>query len=224
MASVLVIAAHPDDEILGCGGAMAKHVDAGDTVHTLILGEGLAARDAARGMAGRDALQACAIAAARELGAATPSFAALPDNRLDSLDLLDVVKIVETKLVEVRPTTLYTHWANDLNIDHRICCQAVMTAARPLPGSTARMIYLFEVPSATEWAVPYAAAPFAPTRFVDISAQLERKLRALGCYASEMRPFPHARSLEVVEALARWRGASVGVAAAEAFVVAREIA
>jgi LmbE family N-acetylglucosaminyl deacetylase len=224
MANVLVVAAHPDDEILGCGGAMAKHAAAGDKVYTLILGEGLAARGGASDRDADRALKESARAAARELGAIEPAFADLPDNRLDSIELLDVVRLIESKLDEVKPAVIYTHWANDLNIDHRICCQAVITAARPLPGSGVRAIYFFEVPSATEWAAPNAAPPFVPTRFVDISAELPKKLRALDRYADEMRPFPHARSRESVEALARWRGASVGVAAAEAFVVGREIA
>lgn len=223
---VLVVAAHPDDEVLGIGGTLARHIACGDAVHILILAEGASSR----GPGGRSAaiasevaaLMDAACAAARIIGAAEPSFAALPDQRMDELPLLDIVKRVEQAVADVAPTIVYTHHAGDLNLDHRIACEAVLTACRPLPRASARAIVTFETPSASEWAGPLGRA-FAPNRFVDIEAYLELKLRALDAYAREMRPFPHARSREAIVALARRRGASVGVRAAEAFVVLREI-
>jgi LmbE family N-acetylglucosaminyl deacetylase len=108
-------------------------------------------------------------------------------------------------------------------VDHRIVHQAVVTACRSAPGGSVRAIYGYETASSTEWASENMGGIFHPVRFVDISKTLERKREALECYASEMRPFPHARSMEGLETLARWRGVSVGVEAAEAFTVVREI-
>lgn len=225
--TVLVVAAHPDDEVLGCGGAIARHADAGDAIHILILAEGATARSNERDAeAQRDEIEALrddARQAARILGAQPPKFAGLPDNRLDSLDLLDIVKKVEATVAEVQPTTVYTHHGGDLNLDHRICHHATMIACRPLPEATCAAIFEFETVSSTEWASPSTDKPFVPMRFVDISRQLDRKLEALRAYGSEVRPFPHARSVENVAALARVRGASAGMEAAEAFMVAREI-
>lgn len=225
--TVLIVAAHPDDEVLGCGGAIARHADAGDAVHILILAEGATARsnqrdaDAQRGEI--EALRDNARKAARILGAQPPEFAGLPDNRLDSLDLLDIVKKVEAAVGAIQPTTVYTHHGGDLNLDHRICHHATMIACRPLPNSACVAIFEFETVSSTEWVSSSTDKPFVPMRFVDISRQMDRKLEALRAYGSEMRPFPHARSVENVAALARLRGASAGMEAAEAFMVAREI-
>ncbi len=223
--AILVVAAHPDDECLGPGGTIARHADDEDAVNVLILAEGATARDGKRDPAARSDelsdLRAAAAAAAEILGSEIPRFAGLPDNRLDGVDLLDVIKQVEAAVADVRPRIVYTHHAGDLNVDHKITHQAVITACRPLPGSPVKAIYAFETPSSTEWA--FAQNVFRPTRFVDISTQLSRKCSALACYRSEMRDFPHARSLEAVQALACLRGAAVGLEAAEAFEVIREI-
>ncbi len=224
--SVLVVAAHPDDEVLGCGGTVARHAARGDDVHVLILGEGASARDDRRNAEARSAeiaaLEASARAAAEVLGSRPPRFAGLPDNRMDSVALLDIAKRIESVIAEIEPGIVYTHHGGDLNIDHSIVHRAVLTACRPVPGASVVAIYAFETVSGTEWAGP-AAAGFMPSRFVDISENLDAKMRALDAYGSEMRPFPHARSRENVAALARLRGASVGVEAAEAFMVIREI-
>lgn len=224
---VLVIAAHPDDELLGCGGVVAKHAAAGDTVHTLIVAEGATSRSPRRDARDHSPelarLRDAAARAAAVVGAEPPTFGLLPDNRLDSIDLLDVVKVVEDMVERVRPAIVYTHHGADLNVDHRVVHAAVLTACRPLPGSGVRAIYAFETVSSTEWASAALGEAFRPTRYVDVSPYLERKLKALACYDMEMRTPPHARSLENVAALARMRGMSVGVAAAEAFVVLREV-
>lgn len=226
MTRVCVIAAHPDDEILGCGGTIAWHAERGDTVRILILGEGAKARvksKAARG-AGVEirALQKAARGAAQILGAKSVDFLGLPDNRMDTVALLDISQSIEKFFAKVAPTIVYTHHFGDLNIDHQITHRATVTACRPFPGQSIRALYTFETVSSTEWASGSSASMFVPARFVDVSAHLEQKMRALGCYRAEMRPFPHARSLENVEALARTRGATVGVTAAEAFGVIRE--
>lgn len=223
MADILIVAAHPDDEILGCGGTMARHASEGDRVHVLILADGETARDPKASGSSIQSRQDAARAAASEVGALAPVFAGLPDNRMDGVDLLDVVKIVEKNVADIGPETIFTHSPGDLNIDHQITCRAVMTAARPLPGSPVRRINLFEIPSSTEWALPHSSTAFLPNAFVDITDFLDRKVAALAHYAGEMRDWPHARSIESVEALARLRGGSIGRPAAEAFMVARDI-
>jgi LmbE family N-acetylglucosaminyl deacetylase len=147
----------------------------------------------------------------------------MPDNRMDCVDMLDVVQQIEESVQRHKPCTVLTHNAGDVNIDHRIVHDAVIAACRPQPGHCVKKLLFFEVPSSTEWR-PAASAPvFSPNFFVDISATLARKLKALEAYASELREFPHPRSLQAVSALARWRGASVGVMAAEAFMLGREV-
>jgi len=220
-SSVLVVAAHPDDEVLGCGGVVARHVGAGDTVNILLLAEGAIAREPANEPGAVAALQEAAAAAAHTLGASEPRFCGFPDNRLDSLPLLDVIKAIEDVVAEVAPKIVYTHPANDLNVDHRIVHQAAITACRPLPGSPVQAVYAFETVSSTEWQATGEA--FRPQRWIDIEPFLELKLRALDAYTVEMRPFPHARSREAVEALARVRGAAAGLRAAECFMVVREV-
>ena len=223
---VIVVAAHPDDEVLGCGGTAARHALSGDEVHVLIVAEGATSRAERRDDEQfgdmLDKLRNAANLAAERLGTRAPQLLGLPDNRLDTLPLLNVVKQVEAVFERVKPQVVYTHHAYDLNVDHGVVHRAVLTAARPLPGTTIEAIYAFETLSSTEWASPGAATTFIPTRFVDIGQTFERKLSALKVYDAEMRPFPHARSLEAVEALARYRGASCGMQCAEAFVVVRE--
>jgi LmbE family N-acetylglucosaminyl deacetylase len=219
--SVLIAVAHPDDEVLGAGGTIARLARAGEAVHIVFLADGVGARG--EDLAGAARRAEAARRAAQILGAAPPRFLTLPDNRLDSLSLLDVIKPLEAVLAEIRPDAVYTHHAGDLNIDHEICHRAVLTACRPMPGSFVRRIYAMEVASSTEWNTASSANAFLPTRFVDIAATLKAKRDALVAYAEEMRPFPHARSLEALEALARWRGASAGLEAAEAFAVVREV-
>ncbi|MGQ0662592.1 MAG: PIG-L deacetylase family protein [Pseudomonadota bacterium] len=218
--NILIVAAHPDDEALGCGGTIARHAAAGERVDILFLADGASARPGA----GADEIEArrrAARAAAAALGAQPPEFLDFPDNRLDIVPLLTVVQAVEAVVGRARPAIVYTHHAGDLNIDHRIANQATLTACRPLPGATVRAIYSFEVLSSTEWASHLTG--FWPTRYVDIGSHLEAKMAALRLYRAEMRPFPHPRSFEAVAALAKLRGTAVGLAAAEAFMTIREI-
>jgi LmbE family N-acetylglucosaminyl deacetylase len=224
---VLVIAAHPDDEVLGCGGTIAKHARNGDEVHVMILAEGLTSRGSARDVAANSgSLSELAQAAHRAndiLGVKSLALHGLPDNRLDSLDRLDVIKVIEKKVDEFAPAIVYTHHAGDMNIDHRIIHDAVNTACRPTPGHPVKSLFYFEVASSTEWQIPGSATPFLPTWFINISETFELKMDALRAYDSEMRAWPHPRSLDAVGHLARWRGASVGVAAAESFILGRAI-
>jgi len=168
-------------------------------------------------------LRVSAENAAKALGVNSPLFLGLPDNRLDSLDLLDIIQKIENIIGEKQPDTVYTHHGADLNIDHRITHEAVVTATRTVPGSPVKRLYCYETVSSTEWSTPSIGSAFAPTRYVDVSDHMEQKLSALACYESEMRPFPHARSLEAIKALATLRGAQSGIMAAEAFSTIFEI-
>jgi LmbE family N-acetylglucosaminyl deacetylase len=223
---VLAVVAHPDDEVLGCGGTLARHAADGQEVHILIVAEGATSRDATRDAAARaeeiHQLQASAARCAAALGATAPRFGGFADNRLDGVDLLDIVKTIEAQIAVIKPALVYTHCAADLNIDHNLVHAATITACRPLPGGSVTAIYTFETPSSTEWASQIQAA-FRPVRFVDIASTFAQKLNALDAYASEMRDFPHPRSYRAIEALATWRGASAGMPMAEAFEVVREI-
>ena len=212
---VMVIAAHPDDEVLGCGGTMARHVADGDDVTCLFVADGETSRtQAAKPNRNFEALEASKI-----LGTKPPLFLDYRDQMLDSLPLIEVIRLIEVHLFMIKPTIVYTHHAGDLNLDHRIVHQAVMTACRPLPGSSINAIYGFEVLSSTEW-----GSGFWPNHFVNISgAPIYIKLTALKCYDSEMRDEPHPRSYNVVYNLERLRGAACGMSYAEAFMTLRSI-
>lgn len=218
---ILVAVAHPDDEVLGAGGTLARHVAQGDDVHVLFLTDGVSARGVADTAA--DRRKAAAMGAAKVLGTRPPRFLSFPDNRLDGVERLDVVQALESVIAEVMPSIIYTHHAGDLNVDHQVCHHAILTACRPVAASSIRSIYAMEVASSTEWSSLSGAATFVPTRFVDISATWAAKCAALAAYSEEMRAFPHPRSKEALEALARWRGATAGLNLAEAFITLREI-
>jgi N-acetylglucosamine malate deacetylase 1 len=218
---ILVIAAHPDDEALGCGGTVARHTDRGDTVDIVFVADGVTARPGGAPLL--DRRRNAASKAARILNARAPKFLDYPDNKLDSIPLLEITQTIESIAVEIGPTIVYTHHGSDLNVDHRIVHQAVVTAFRPLPNSSLRGLFAFETASSTEWSTAAIGATFCPDRFIDIFSVMSRKTAALEAYADEMRSFPHPRSMEAVRALATWRGTSVGLKAAEAFVTLRWI-
>lgn len=224
---VLVVAAHPDDEVLGCGGTISRHADTGDDVQVLIVAEGatsrLQHRDRVKFNDELSALAKAAKTAGSILGAAGVEILNLPDNRLDSLDRLDLIKQIEMRIDRIQPDVVYVHHAGDVNVDHRRLHEAVVTACRPTPGQKVRKLLSFEVASSTEWQPPGSAPTFQPNWFVDISKQWERKRQALQAYSSEMRAWPHSRSIDAIEHLARWRGAQIGVEAAEAFCLLRQL-
>ena len=223
----LIIAAHPDDEVLGCGGSIAKWAKDGHDVHVLIMAEGATSRDKTRARDTRQKelshLAQSVKMAGKILGVDSVELLDYPDNRMDSVDLLDVVKAVEERSKKLQPAMVVTHHAGDLNIDHQITHQAVITACRPLPGQMVKRILAFEVPSSTEWQSSDDGCHFVPNWFEDIRDTLSLKIKALEAYQAEMRPWPHARSLQAVEYLARWRGASIGCEAAETFMLIKKI-
>jgi LmbE family N-acetylglucosaminyl deacetylase len=224
-ATVLVVAAHPDDEVLGCGATIARLAQSGAAVHVAIFGEGITSRHASRAEADPAELSRLRDTSRRvadRLGVAELHQYDLPDNRFDSVDLLDVVKLVEALVQRIAPQTLFTHHSGDVNVDHEVLHRAVLAATRPLAGAPVREVLAFEVPSSTEWAFSQLA-PFRPSVFYDVTSTLDAKLAAMELYEGEARPAPHPRSPEALAALARQRGSAAGVHAAEAFELVRAI-
>jgi LmbE family N-acetylglucosaminyl deacetylase len=219
--TVLVVAAHTDDEALGCGGTIARHVAEGDSVYAVFLADGVTSRPDATSEE-LEQRNSAAVNAHEILGIKKAYMLGFPDNRMDSIPLLDIVQKLEGVLDEVKPQVIYTHHCGDLNVDHRITHQAVLTACRPVPGASVKEIYAFEILSATEWNSP-GLNPFIPNVFIDISAHLDIKMKALAAYELEMRDEPHARSLVNTKRLAGLRGNCVGVAAAEGLSLIRSI-
>jgi len=224
--NVLVVAAHPDDELLGCGGTVARLARKGHSVYLSILGEGITSRHKERSGADPAAIQslhACSRKVAELLGAKDLSLHGLPDNRFDSIPLLEVIKVVEELVERWRPVAVYTHHGGDLNVDHRVVSQAVLTATRPTAGHPVRDLYMFEIASSTEWAFQQLSPVFKPNVFIEISQTLHLKLKGMEQYESEVRSFPHPRSKEALTAIAQRWGSVAGLKAAEAFELVRSI-
>ena len=221
---VLVVAAHPDDEVLGCGGTVAKLANNGCEIFTLILGTGIASRyetgQSEKAEREIEKLRDAMYEANAIIGVKKVFTGDFPDNKFDTAALLNLIKAVERIKKEVRPDIIFTHYKNDLNIDHQITYKAVITSARPLPGETVREIYSFEVPSSTEWNYPLS---FSPEVFFDITETIELKTKALGAYESELRDFPHPRSINGIKVNSQYRGMAAGMLYAEAFKAVRII-
>ena len=223
--TVLIFAAHPDDEVLGCGGTLAKLAVEGASIHAAFMADGVFSREGSKAVqqAALKVRREAALTACNILGVKASFFGEFPDNRMDTVALLDIVKIIEFLIAKHRPDTVLTHHAGDINIDHRRVHEAVITACRPQRDHPVKTLLFFEVPSSTEWQLPGSVPFFAPNWFVDISETLKCKLAALDAYNAELRNWPHPRSSQGVEYLARWRGATIGVEAAEAFVLGRQL-
>ena len=221
MNKAIIFAAHPDDEILGCGGTMAKMAKEGVEVHVVFFADGESSRGSPNNLIDliktrkNNAIKACEL-----VGCSSVDFLGMPDNRLDSLDLLEIVKKVEHFIELHKPHQVFTHYDDDLNIDHQIVNKAVITACRPQPGQSVKELYFFEIPSSTEWGLKKI---FNPNCFFDISNTLHLKLDAMSEYKNELKEYPHPRSIKSIEALTLLRGSSVGLKAAEAFILARKI-
>jgi N-acetylglucosamine malate deacetylase 1 len=217
MNKILVVAAHPDDEVLGCGATIAKYTKDGDKVQVVFLADGFSSRSNSS-----DRYNA-AEKASNILGCESPIFLNFPDNRLDTVPLLEIIKKIENIISKFQPNIVYTHHFGDLNIDHVIAHKAVITACRPQPGFCVNRIFSFEIPSSTEWQLIGVSAVFQPNWYEDVTDTFSLKMKALGVYELEMREWPHSRSQESVQYLAKWRGSSVGREALEAFTVLRII-
>lgn len=229
MNRVMVIAAHPDDEILGVGGTVKKHVQNEDEVIGLILGEGQTSRYPKRDYAPNQLIEKLhqnTLEAAKVVGYQEIHFSDFPDNRFDSIDLLDIVKTIEYYISKIKPSIIYTHHGGDLNIDHQRTYQAVMTATRPTKNALfdedVKEIYTFETLSSTEWEFSYQNA-FLPNVFIDVTETFDSKLKAMKCYESELCEFPHSRSLKGLEVTAQKWGSVVGKEYVEAFMNIRTV-
>ena len=221
---ILIVAAHPDDEVLGCFGTVARLVKEGCEAYTLILGEGKTSRDEQRVVENRVddiAVLNSEIQKANDIIGIKKVFVeSFPDNRFDSVDLLDIIKVISKVKEEVKPDIIFTHYKNDLNIDHQITYKAVITATRPMKDESAKEIYSFEILSSTEWNYPLS---FSPDTFFDIKTTLDLKIEAMKEYESELCDYPHPRSLEGIKINAQYHGMRVGKQYVEAFKSIRVI-
>jgi len=215
---ILIIAAHPDDEVLGCFATVARLIKEGYEAYTLILGEGKTSRDEERNILQREEeielLHKEIYAANATIGIKKVFIESFPDNRFDSVDLLDIVKVISKVKEDVQPDIVFTHYENDLNIDHQITYKAVITATRPMENEFVKEIYSFEILSSTEWNYPLS---FSPDTFYDISHSLDAKIDAMRKYTSELCEYPHPRSLEGIRLNAKYQGMRVGKEYVEAF-------
>lgn len=218
--NILIIAPHMDDEVLGCGGTIVRHVEAGDHVTVCIVANRAYDHiyDDAKIAREKDACRA----AKAVLDYEALTFLDLPDERLDDRQI-DVIVPIETVVQQARPDVVYIPHRGDLNQDHRSVFDAARVAFRPHAAHRVRCVRVFEVPSSTDQVTTISEWPFAPALYVDIASTLDRKLEAMRCYEAESRPFPNPRSPEGLTAYARKRGMEVAVAAAEAFMVLRDL-
>lgn len=215
----LVVAAHSDDETLGCGGTIARLTSQGWDVGVIFMTNGVGARLESTEAQAHQRSNAAKDAVAK-LGAKVLISYDFPDNAMDSVPLIKLVQAIESGSCDFVPKVVLTHHAHDLNVDHRMVHQAVLTAFRPLPSCSVEAILCFEVPSSTAWSS--AALPaFQPTFNIDITNTFHAKIDAMKCYEMEMRNPPHPRSAQMVKVLAQYRGSICGLAMAEAFEVQR---
>ena len=214
--NVLVIAAHPDDETLGMGGTIHRLSLLGSRVRVVFLSDGVGAREEIR--ESLESRRTAAINALSLLNCSDVCFYDFPDNCMDTVPFIDIVKTIEKDIDLFNPTVLFTHFPHDLNIDHRTTSQACLVAARPKVNQKVKALLYFEVQSSTEW--NFGASQFIPSLFVDITNSFESKMKALREYQVEIEDFPEARSYAGLEARSTVRGVTVGVSKAEAFQVA----
>ena len=224
--NILVVAAHPDDEVLGCGGTIARLAQQGRDVYVAILGEGITSRYENRSEADPklvETLHQQSSKVGEMLGAKEVFTYELPDNRFDTVPLIDVVKTIEDLVTRLEPEAVYTQHGGDLNVDHVVVNRATLTATRPLSSCSVKQLYAYQVFSSTDWAFGLFEPHFRPNVFVDIGDTLETKIRAMQLYETEIRPFPHPRSWESLRANAQRWGSVAGCHAAEAFQLIRSL-
>jgi LmbE family N-acetylglucosaminyl deacetylase len=217
---ILIIAAHPDDETIGCGGTIKKHIDINDQVYVLFMTNGISARSVSKKQITirKENLKKVA----KLLNYRIVDNFNLRDNEMDIYPLLKIVKKIEKIIKKLQPEIIYTHFENDLNIDHQITYKAVLTACRPVPNLSIKEINCFEVLSNTNWGF-YNLQKFKPNYYVDISNFINAKKKALSLYQNEIKDDPHTRSLDNIIRNNKVRGQEVGLNSAEAFFQVRKI-
>ena len=226
MKKILVVVAHPDDEILGCGGTLLKSADKGAKIKTVIVSEGVTSRLIENLKEKKKKINQRMLSTKKAHNFIKKSEVVclnFPDQKLDTVSMLNITQKIEKEIEIFNPDIVFTHHHGDLNLDHKIVNNATITACRPSPKCSVKQIFTFEIPSSTDWQAQGDNLNFAPNYFNDISEYLGKKIKVLGKYKSEMRPWPHSRSYENIKYLAKTRGASVGVKAAEAFRLIRAI-
>ncbi len=217
---ILVIAAHPDDEVLGCGGVIARHSTRGDNVQVVVVSRGAPDIFPQKEV---EQTRSELAAAHQLLGVDGVHFLDFPAPRLDMVPCHELADRLTRLVREIQPQTVYApHWG-DLHSDHKAVYWATMVATRPTCGSRVQRLLCYETLSETEWGGPSADSAFSPTVFIDIGEFLSIKLQAMACYRTQLKEFPQSRSLRSLEALARLRGSTVGLDAAEAFVLVRDV-
>lgn len=227
---IMLVVAHPDDELLGLGATMHRLIhEYGATVRVIILGEGITSRadkrDPDRWLKELEIHRANIREAQAAIGYQEVSIHDFPDNRFDTVALLDIIKIIEKEKSEFDPAVIFTHHGGDVNVDHQRTCEAVMTACRPMAHERVKTILAFETPSGTEWRSPADPRHFHPNVFFGVTeAGIEAKIKGMESYEFEKRAFPHPRSPEALRIQAQRWGVAVGEAYAEAFVLLRAIA
>lgn len=220
MAKILVIAPHPDDEVLGCGGTIAKHNLNGDEVYLCIVTKAYPPEWSEDEVEER---KKEVFKAGESLGIKQVYFLDLPTVKLDTIPQKELNNLIAQVIDKVKPQIIYIPHKGDVNKDHQIVFDATMVAIRPKPDLLIEKVLSYETLSETGWAAPFPESAFIPNVWVDISGVVETKLKAMSEYKSELKEFPHPRSLEAISAVAKMRGATVGVEAAEAFMLVREI-
>lgn len=219
---VLVVVAHSDDESISMAGTISKHIKKGDKVFVISMTNGVGARDDAN-LNKINQRKNASVTASKVLGFEWGDCYDFTDNGMDSYPLIEIIKAVEKAKYKYRPTLVYTHSGADLNVDHRVVSNSVLTAFRPQPNELCKEIRLFEVASATDYGNSSITGSFLPNLFIDISNEWPVKVKALEEYLEEMCEYPHSRSIQGIKNLGNLRGNQVGYDFAEAFEVIRKL-
>lgn len=223
--NIMVVAAHPDDEILGCGGTLIKLQKKGYKIKCIFLTDGESSRNIKHNKILEKKIilrEKQALKVSKYLKFIKPSFFRLPDNRIDEIPLIKVIKIIENEIKVFKPSIIFTHSLCDLNVDHSTTCKAVLTASRPFSKTFVKKIYSFEIPSNTELYFRGNKKYFVPNLFSDISTVIKIKLKLIKFYKDELKESPHPRSIEGIKILAKYRASQCGLQFAEAFETQRD--
>jgi len=217
---ILVIAPHPDDEVLGCGGSIARFAQEGKEVHVVIATKGCEPLYSKKYVAqGRNEAKNAHLL----LGVTKTHFLDFPAAELDTVKHREINEAMGDLLYKIKPDTIFVPFVGDIHLDHKLTFLSAMVASRPAAKHKVKYVYAYETLSETNWGAPYISPAFTPNVFIDIAKYLDKKLEAFACYENQVKEFPHERSIKNLENLARLRGAQAGCDAAEAFVLIRSI-